>query len=77
MVTYVNKKGERCSFPLAAAMESSHEEMVKRLKYTKDLLSHMMASNASYIDKDAMERHQSGTLAFKAQAKLVSSIEDG
>ena len=34
VVTYVNKKGERSTYPLNSAMESANLEMVKRLKYT-------------------------------------------
>ena len=45
VVTYVNKKGERLTYPLSTAMESSNLEMVKRLKYTKDILTHMLNSN--------------------------------
>ena len=42
MVTYVNKQGERETFPLASALESTNLEMSKRLKYTKDILSHLL-----------------------------------
>mmetsp|Transcript_40879 Transcript_40879/g.46927 ORF Transcript_40879/g.46927 Transcript_40879/m.46927 type:complete len:212 (-) Transcript_40879:51-686(-) len=45
VVTYVNKKGERLTYPLSTAMESSNLEMAKRLKYTKDILTHMLQSN--------------------------------
>jgi len=45
MVTYVNKKSERSTYPLSSAMESSNIEMVKRLKYTKDILTHMLNAN--------------------------------
>jgi polo-like kinase 1 len=45
IVTYVNKKGERSTYPLNSAMESSNLEMVKRLKYTKDILTHMLNAN--------------------------------
>lgn len=45
VVTYVNKKGERLTYPLSTAMESSNMEMAKRLKYTKDILTHMLQSN--------------------------------
>lgn len=44
-VTYVNKKGIRASYPLTTALESTNVEMAKRLKYTKDILTHMLASN--------------------------------
>ena len=45
MVTYVNKKGERQTFTLQNALESSNLEMTKRLKYTKDILTHMLNAN--------------------------------
>ena len=32
MVTYVNKKGDRSSYPLATALDSQNLEMAKRLK---------------------------------------------
>ncbi len=44
---YVNKRGERQSYPLSSAMESSNLEMVKRLKYTKDILTHMLNANVN------------------------------
>jgi hypothetical protein len=44
-VTYVNKKGERSTLPLNHALESSNAEMTKRLKYTKDILTHMLNNN--------------------------------
>ena len=42
MVTYVNKQGERSTYPLSSALESTNIEMSKRLKYTKDILTHML-----------------------------------
>jgi len=45
MVTYVNKKGERSTLPLNQALESNNAEMTKRLKYTKDILTHMLNNN--------------------------------
>lgn len=45
VVTYVNKRGERSTYPLSSAMESANMEMVKRLKYTKDILTHMLNTN--------------------------------
>ena len=47
IVIYVNKKGERSSYPLSSAMESANLEMVKRLKYTKDILTHRHNANAA------------------------------
>jgi polo-like kinase 1 len=45
VVTYVNKKGERLTYPLSNALESNNNEMTKRLKYTKDILTHMLTLN--------------------------------
>ncbi|KAM3138427.1 Serine/threonine-protein kinase plk1 [Paramecium bursaria] len=42
MVTYVNKQGERSNYPLATALDSHNTEMAKRLKYTKEILTHML-----------------------------------
>lgn len=44
VVTYVNKKGRRSTHPLSTALESSNMEMNKRLKYTKDILTHMLTT---------------------------------
>lgn len=52
VVTYVNKKGERSTYPLNSAMESANLEMVKRLKYTKDILTHMLNANVANINKN-------------------------
>ena len=53
VVTYVNKKGERSTYPLNSAMESANLEMVKRLKYTKDILTHMLNANVANVNKAA------------------------
>lgn len=45
LVTYVNKKSERQTLPLNVALESNNAEMTKRLKYTKDILTHMLNNN--------------------------------
>lgn len=46
-VTYVNKVGERSSYPLQTALESANTEMSKRLKYTKDILSQMVSGGGT------------------------------
>ena len=45
VVTYCNKKGEGMTYPLSTALEMSNYEMTKRLKYTKDILTHMLTMN--------------------------------
>jgi len=42
LVTYVNKLGNRSVMPLNQALDSNNTEMTKRLKYTKDILTHML-----------------------------------
>lgn len=44
LVTYVNKKGERTKYPISSALDSDNSEMAKRLKYTKEILTHMLNS---------------------------------
>ena len=56
IVTYVNKKGERSTYPLSSALENSNYEMTKRLKYTKDILTHMLNMNMQRSQK----KNQSG-----------------
>lgn len=55
IVTYVNKRGERTIYPLNSAMESANLEMVKRLKYTKDILTHMLNANVVNINKNQVD----------------------
>jgi len=45
LVTYLNKKGVRSNHPLSTALESSDTEMAKRLKYTKEILTHLLTQN--------------------------------
>lgn len=40
-VVYINKKNERLVYPLATALESNNNEMAKRLKYTKEILTYI------------------------------------
>ena len=41
-VTYLSLKGERTEYPLATALDNQNAEMAKRLKYTKEILTHML-----------------------------------
>lgn len=42
LVTYINAKGEKSEYPLATALDSKNADMAKRLKYTKEILTHML-----------------------------------
>ena len=46
IVTYLDKKGVRSTFALNTALDSNNYEMTKRLKYTKQILMHMLNSKA-------------------------------
>lgn len=64
VVTYVNKRGERSTYPLNSAMESANLEMVKRLKYTKDILTHMLNANVAIVGANGAK----GDLGFSSNA---------
>jgi polo-like kinase 1 len=53
LVTYVNKEGVGREYPLVAAMDSENVEMTKRLKYTRELLTHML--HGSMPDREHRE----------------------
>lgn len=77
LVTYVNKKGERQTLPLSEALESNNAEMTKRLKYTKDILTHMLNNNAqaaatATIAQSAV-RQGSGSLVAPAQPNFQTT----
>jgi len=44
VVTYVDKKGLVCSFPLTNALDVPNPELAKRLRYTKDILTSMLGA---------------------------------
>jgi polo-like kinase 1 len=44
-VTYINKKAEKQTYALSAALEMTNPEMSKRLRYTKDILTHIISGN--------------------------------
>lgn len=45
-VTYMNKKGEKNTYPISSALDSTNAEMTKRLKYTKEILATMITLKA-------------------------------
>lgn len=61
-VTYVNKKGERMTYPLATALESKDTEMAKRLKYAKDILTHMLSTTKNE-NQEKKESNKAGKVA--------------
>ena len=67
VVTYANKRGERTTYPLSTALEMSNYEMTKRLKYTKDILTHMLNMNQQRnAQKNQSSSNQDNTKSNKA-----------
>jgi polo-like kinase 1 len=62
IVTYVNKKAERLTYPLGTALDSNNNEMTKRLKYTKDILTHMLTMNSGAAGQSGTVK---GNIEFK------------
>ena len=46
IVTYMDKKGQISTYPLNTALDSTNYEMTKRLKYTKQILMHMLTAKS-------------------------------
>ena len=42
ILTYINKKKEKVTLPMNKALEEPDQEMAKRVRYTRDILNHMM-----------------------------------
>ena len=67
VVTYAKKRGERTTYPLSTALEMSNYEMTKRLKYTKDILTHMLNMNQQRnAQKNQSSSNQDNTKSNKA-----------
>lgn len=46
MVTYVDKKGQRLTYPLSSVLDVPSPELAKRLRYTKDILVNLLGCHA-------------------------------
>jgi len=75
VVTYVNKQGERSTYPLNSAMESANLEMVKRLKYTKDILTHMLNANSGIQSSAAPTSNSKGPVVEVARDPNNPGVE--
>ena len=67
IVTYVNKKGERSYYQLNNALDNSNYEMTKILKYTKDILTHMLNMN---LQRNSQKKRQSRQESSTAPSHL-------
>lgn len=82
LVTYVDKKGVRSTLPLNLALESNNAEMTKRLKYTKDILTHMLNNNTNAAKMGSangvqMETAKSGTAGMISRRSDLMSAGGG
>ena len=61
-VTYTNKKGEKIVYPIKNALNSSNFEMNKRVKYTKQVLAHMINLNKKKNENNEIEIKNSNSI---------------
>jgi polo-like kinase 1 len=47
IVTYVDKKGQVCEYPLSSALDVPNAELSKRLRYTRDILVNLLGVRSS------------------------------
>jgi hypothetical protein len=47
VVTYTDKQGERESYPLQSVFKNPRPDLAKRMKYTKEILFHLLSSSGS------------------------------
>jgi polo-like kinase 1 len=74
IVTYVNKRGERTTYPLGSAMDSANLEMVKRLKYTKDILTHMLNQNGAQNMPSPVEGNPTNQMPTSSRRAQQSNL---
>jgi len=48
-VTYVDKRGQVCTYPLSNVLDVPSPELAKRLRYTKDILVNMLGARATEL----------------------------
>ena len=68
IVTYMDKKGQLSTYPLNTALDSSNYEMTKRLKYTKQILMHMLTSK-SHTNAQHASGNMTGSTVKHSQAQ--------
>ena len=51
-VTYINKAGEKVKYPLNKSLNTPNSEMNKRVKYTKEVLAHMVSLNKKKLQNE-------------------------
>ena len=62
LVIYIDAKKKKLNYPIESAITSSNKEMVKRLKYAKEILGHMLSKSTK---KEKKRRFKWGGYRFK------------
>ena len=60
-VTYINKKEEKLEFPLNAIFDSNNYEMIRRVRYVKEVLAHMVNINKKKLEKNDDDNIKEGS----------------
>jgi POLO box duplicated region len=68
IVSFMNKRGERSHYPLADAMASNNTDMTKRLRYTKDILVHLLRTNNTGSKNPTQADQHAPDLALEERA---------
>ncbi|KAL4513162.1 hypothetical protein ABPG72_017847 [Tetrahymena utriculariae] len=63
IVSFMNKKGQRFHYPLADAMNSTNQDMTKRLRYTKEILTHLLKNNQRQNTNDGQGNNPTNNIA--------------
>ena len=64
IVAYLDKKGVRSTYALNTALDSNNYEMTKRLKYTKQILTHMLNSKNNAGGQSSTNNVTGSTVKF-------------
>ncbi|KAL4513145.1 hypothetical protein ABPG72_017830 [Tetrahymena utriculariae] len=63
IISFMNKKGERFHYPLADAMNSTNQGMTKRLRQTKEILTHLLKNNQRQNTNDDQGKNPENNIA--------------
>lgn len=64
-VTYVDKRGQVCSYPLSNVLDVPSAELAKRLRYTKDILVNLLGARTGDLGVPADVQLGSGLLSAR------------
>lgn len=74
VVTYTDKQGERESYPLHSVFKNPRADLAKRMKYTKEILSHLLAGSSSTSSKDKQSKSCESPRNANAPASTILAV---